>query len=169
MSSHQSLCTKALQFPALDFARKIGSVAPPREIQLAGAGLCRVPTSLKPIFGDAWTKEQLFSQAEVASHLQEYIQEQGLAEGSEVKLDELFVGNLYNKKEPQQAGNLDNFDEVLRRLLGKLQQFHRVLRQSPQVRCPCSQSSLGAFRHADIRNLCVLFTQKIGKICKKLG
>ena len=95
--------------------------------------MCRVPTSLKPVFGDAWTKEQLFSQAEVASHLREYIQEQGLAEGSEVKLDELFAGNLYNKKEPQQAGNLDDFDEVLRRLLGKLQQFHRVLRQSPQV------------------------------------
>ena len=66
--------------------------------------------------------------------LREYVQEQGLAEGSsEVKLDELLVGNLYNKKEPQQAGNLDDVDEVLRRLLGKLQQFHRVLRQSPQV------------------------------------
>ncbi len=96
--------------------------------------VCRVPTSLKPIFGDAWTKEQLFSEAEVAKHLRQYAKDQGLAEGkSEIKLDELLVGNLYNKKEPQQAGNLDDFDEVVRRLQGKLQQFHRVLRQSPQV------------------------------------
>ena len=157
MSPHEPPWNEALQFPALDFVERRWLCCFPERIQPVGAGVCRVPTSLKPIFGDAWTKEQLFSQAEVANHLQDYIQEQGLAEGSEVKLDELFVGNLYNKKEPQQAGNLDDFDEVLRRLLGKLQQFHRVLRQSPQVRCSCSQSGLGAIRRADLRSLCMLF------------
>jgi hypothetical protein len=56
--------------------------------------------------------------------------------GSEtLKLDELLVhGGLYNKKEPQKAGDAVPLADVLARLLDKLQLHHRLVRPAEQVR-----------------------------------
>jgi hypothetical protein len=61
----------------------------------------------------------------------------GLAEGSGIKLDRLLHGSLYNKKEEQQEGTVVPQDQLVQRLLAKLQLHHRLLRPSEQVRSAC--------------------------------
>ena len=51
-----------------------------------------------------------------------------------IKLDKLMISNLFNKKEPQLEGDPCPVEEVVRRLLGKLQLFHKVTRVTEQAR-----------------------------------
>jgi len=55
-------------------------------------------------------------------------------DSSSVKLDKLMVSNLFNKKEPQMEGDTCPLEEVVKRLLGKLQLFHKITRVTEQVR-----------------------------------
>ena len=43
------------------------------------------------------------------------------------------ISNLFNKKEPQMEGDACPSEDVLKRLLGKLQLFHKVSRVTDQV------------------------------------
>ena len=49
-------------------------------------------------------------------------------------LDQLLVGALFNKKEPQTVGDAHPRDDVLQRLLGKLLLFTHVVRPTENVR-----------------------------------
>jgi hypothetical protein len=62
----------------------------------------------------------------------------GLAspDGRSVRLDRLLHGALFNKKEAEQEGSSVAEGELLKRLLGKLQLHHRLLRPSEQVGRP---------------------------------
>ena len=46
----------------------------------------------------------------------------------------LLLGSLFNKKEPAAEGDAFPTEELLRRLLSKLQLYHRVTRTSQQAR-----------------------------------
>ena len=52
----------------------------------------------------------------------------------QVALDQLLVGSLFNKKEPQAAGDAHPRADVLHRLLGKLLLFTHVVRPTETVR-----------------------------------
>ena len=56
-----------------------------------------------------------------------------LQAGASIKLDDLLISGLYGKKERPPLGHEERFEEVLRRLLGKLQLFHKVSRVAEQV------------------------------------
>eukprot|EP00884_Botryococcus_braunii_P009147 jgi/Botrbrau1/18233/Bobra.53_1s0087.1 len=94
----------------------------------------RVPSSLRPIFGDGAGKEDLFTEDQCSEALLGYGRREQLAveEGGLIKLDKLLIGGLFNKKEPQVEGDLNSFDDTLRRLLGKLHLHHRIQRPSEQ-------------------------------------
>ena len=49
-------------------------------------------------------------------------------------LDQLLVGSLFNKKEPQAVGDAHPRADVLQRLLGKLLLFTHVVRPTETVR-----------------------------------
>jgi hypothetical protein len=51
----------------------------------------------------------------------------------QLALDQLLVGSLFNKKEPQAAGNAHPRADVLHRLLGKLLLFTHVVRPTETV------------------------------------
>ena len=53
----------------------------------------------------------------------------------QVALDQLLVGALFNKKEPQAPGDEHPRTDVLHRLLGKLLLFTHVVRPTETVRC----------------------------------
>ena len=95
-----------------------------------------MPTSLRPVFAAApAAKDLLYSEAQVREALQQYAAANALrsADGVAVKLDRLLHGNLFNKKEAFQEGEQDALEDLVKRLLGKLQLFHRVVRISEQV------------------------------------
>lgn len=54
-------------------------------------------------------------------------------DGNSIKLDKLMVSNLFNKKEPQMEGDACHVEEVVKRLLGKLQMFHKITRVTEQA------------------------------------
>ena len=91
----------------------------------------RSPSSLRSIFGELLTlnKDRLLSTPEVAASLRSYSAQNGLLPAGPdgpISLDDLMVGLLYGKKEPETEGTPVAFDEVLTRLLGKLGQFTRL-------------------------------------------
>ena len=95
-----------------------------------------MPTSLRPIFAATpAAKDDLYSEAQVRAALQQYAAANALAsEGAAaVKLDRLLHGNLFNKKEAFQEGDPDAAEDLVKRLLGKLQLYHHVVRISEQV------------------------------------
>ena len=74
--------------------------------------LLRVPSSLRPIFGNVGgaNKDELFSESQVRAALEAYAQTEQLLRGLDdrplppgrMTLDKLLAGSLYNKKEPFQ-------------------------------------------------------------------
>ncbi len=97
---------------------------------------CRVPSTLRPLLGNTGApKDELYSEVQIRSVLAAYVAANGLelGEGS-IKLDKLMVSNLFNKKEPQLEGDSCPMEEVVTRLLGKLQLFHKVTRVTEQAR-----------------------------------
>ena len=56
-----------------------------------------------------------------------------LQAAASIKLDDLLISGLYGKKERPPLGHEERFEEVLQRLLGKLQLFHKVSRVAEQV------------------------------------
>ena len=52
-----------------------------------------------------------------------------------MKLNQLLVGALFNKKEPEVVGDRHPRSDALRRLLGKLQLWTCVVRTTKTVRC----------------------------------
>jgi hypothetical protein len=96
----------------------------------------KAPSSLRPVFGEAGLKEKerLYNEEEVCTALAAYAAAQGLAapDGRSVRVDHLLQGALFNKKEGQEGAAVPVAD-LRRRLLGKLQLHHRILRQGEQV------------------------------------
>ena len=93
--------------------------------------LYRVPSSLRPVFGDmlSLNKERLFSEAEVSAALCAYAKTAPAPSAAGVArlvLDELLAGSLYGKKEPECSGSEVEVPVLLSRLLGKLNQFTRL-------------------------------------------
>ncbi len=91
----------------------------------------RSPSSLRSVFGELLTlnKDRLLTKPEAAASLRSYCTENGLLPSGPdgpVSLDELMVGLLYGKKEPETEGTPVAFEEVLTRLLSKLGQFTRL-------------------------------------------
>lgn len=95
----------------------------------------RVPSTLRPLLGaSAAPKDELYSEEQMRSVLDAYAAADNLQiDSSNVKLDKLMVSNLFNKKEPQMEGDACSLEEVVKRLLGKLQLFHKVTRVTEQV------------------------------------
>ncbi|KAL4852879.1 Eukaryotic translation initiation factor 2D [Chlorella vulgaris] len=95
----------------------------------------KAPSSLRPVFGEAGLKEKerLYNEEEVCTALAAYAAAQGLAapDGRSVRVDHLLQGALFNKKEGQEGAAVPVAD-LRRRLLGKLQLHHRILRQGEQ-------------------------------------
>ena len=96
----------------------------------------RVPSTLRPLLGSTNApKDELYSEEQMRSVLSVYTAANGLELGSgNVKLDKLMVSNLFNKKEPQVEGDACPTEDVVKRLLGKLQLFHKVTRVTEQVK-----------------------------------
>ena len=93
--------------------------------------LYRVPSSLRPVFGDmlSLNKERLFSETEVSAALCAYAKAAPAPSAAGVArlvLDELLAGSLYGKKEPECSGSEVEVPVLLSRLLGKLNQFTRL-------------------------------------------
>ena len=93
--------------------------------------LYRVPSSLRPVFGDmlALNKERLLSEAEVVAALFAYAKPAASPSSTGVAslvLDDLLAGSLYGKKEPEGSGTEVEAPLLLGRLLGKLNQFTRL-------------------------------------------
>ena len=97
---------------------------------------CRVPSTLRPLLGSsAAPKDELYSEEQIRAVLDDYAAANSLQiDSSSVKLDKLMVSNLFNKKEPQMEGDACPLEEVVKRLLGKLQLFHKITRVTEQVR-----------------------------------
>lgn len=99
----------------------------------------KVGSHLRPVFGEAAegreNRDRLFSEEEVGQHLDDYTAREGLApaDGGEesLTLDKLLKGALYNKREGVEVGDTAERGEVLERLLGKIQVYHRVQRTPP--------------------------------------
>lgn len=99
-------------------------------------GVCRVPSTLRPLLSTASApKDELYSEEQMREVLSAYTATNALevSDGS-IKLDKLMISNLFNKKEPQMEEDSCPVEEVVRRLLGKLQLFHKVTRVTEQVR-----------------------------------
>jgi translation initiation factor 2D len=93
--------------------------------------LYRVPSSLRPVFGDmlSLNKERLLSETEVVAALCAYAKAAPAPSAAGVArlvLDELLAGSLYGKKEPECSGSEVEVPVLLARLLGKLNQFTRL-------------------------------------------
>jgi len=99
--------------------------------------VCRFPSSLRAILGvTPPSKDTLFSEEEVLAALQQYAESFQLCQAAGlVKLNRLLVANLFNKKEFVIEGNPHPLTDLQKRLLGKLQQFHKAVRISEQVCC----------------------------------
>lgn len=96
---------------------------------------CRVPSTLRPLLSNASAlKDELYSEEQMRGVLSAYAAANALELGdSSIKLDKLMISNLFNKKEPQMEGDSCPLEEVVKRLLGKLQLFHKVTRVTEQV------------------------------------
>ena len=96
---------------------------------------CRVPSTLRPLLSNASApKDELYSEEQMRGVLSVYAAANALEMGDgSIKLDKLMISNLFNKKEPQLEGDLCAVEDVVRRLLGKLQLFHKVTRVAEQV------------------------------------
>ncbi|DBB17153.1 TPA: hypothetical protein ACH3X3_014226 [Trebouxia sp. C0006] len=110
-----------------------GSAAAPQG-QVTVSYWYRVPSTLRPLLGSsAAPKDELYSEEQIRSVLDEYAATNSLQiDISSVKLDKLMVSNLFNKKEPQMEGYARPLEEVVKRLLGKLQLFHKITRVTEQ-------------------------------------
>ena len=94
-----------------------------------------MPSTLRPLLSNASApKDELYSEEQVRGVLSAYTAANALEMGdSSIKLDKLMISNLFNKKEPHMEGDSCPVEEVVRRLLGKLQLFHKVTRVTEQV------------------------------------
>lgn len=93
----------------------------------------RVPSTLRPFVSGTAAKDELYSEEQICAALTAYTASNDLQlQGPSIKLDKLMVSNLFNKKEPQLEGDTCPFEDVIKRLLGKLQLFHKVLRVTDQ-------------------------------------
>ncbi len=104
--------------------------------------LYKPPTSLRPLFTTTTEtcivdKERLFSEAQVASALTSYASTHNLIvnDGTSIKLDNLLATSLWGKKEGPEEGSDLAQGVLLKRLLSKLQEWHRILR-------PCTSDSI---------------------------
>lgn len=96
----------------------------------------RFPSSLRPVLGTASAnKDDLFTESQVFAALKQYAEHHSLAheDSTQLKLDKLMVGNLFNKKDPVVEGNPHPLLDLQQRLLSKLQQYHRASRVNEQV------------------------------------
>lgn len=106
---------------------------------MMGSGVnCRVPSTLRPLLGNTGApKDELYSEEQIRSVLAAYVTTNGLElGGGSIKLDKLMISNLFNKKEPQLEGDPCPLEDVVKRLLGKLQLFHKVTRVTEQASFP---------------------------------
>ena len=79
-------------------------------------------------------KDELYIEEQIRTALTAYTASNDLQlQGTSIKLDKLMISNLFNKKEPQMEGDTCPFEDVIKRLLGKLQLFHKVSRVTDQV------------------------------------
>ena len=94
-----------------------------------------MPSTLRPLLSNASAlKDELYSEEQMRRVLSAYAAANALELGdSSIKLDKLMISNLFNKKEPQMEGDSCPVEEVIRRLLSKLQLFHKVTRVTEQV------------------------------------
>lgn len=67
---------------------------------------------------------------------------------AELKLNQLLVGALFNKKEPQAVGDRHSWADALQRLLGKLQLWTRVVRSTETVG---SGNDVYVMRHSTLK------------------
>lgn len=106
---------------------------------------CRVPSTLRPLLNNAGApKDELYSEDQMRGVLSAYAAANALELGdSSIKLDKLMVSNLFNKKEPQLEGDSCPVEDVVRRLLGKLQLFHQVTRVTEQVQLSAARPNNG--------------------------
>ena len=107
-------------------------------LSLMGWGVlvcCRVPSTLRPLLGNTGVpKDELYSEEQIRSVLAAYVSTNSLElGGGSIKLDKLMISNLFNKKEPQLVGDPCSQEDVVKRLLGKLQLFHKVTRVTEQA------------------------------------
>ncbi|KAK9846268.1 hypothetical protein WJX81_000422 [Elliptochloris bilobata] len=114
-------------------AASSGSAAPKISVTAA----YRVPASLRPVFGAAASvdadREALHGEADARAALAGYATREGLAAGGgRLRLDRLLAGALYNKLEPEKEGAVVDEADAAARLLGKLTQFQRIVRRTPQ-------------------------------------
>lgn len=96
-----------------------------------------MPTSLRPVFGLAADadRDALHSEAEARAALAGYAAREGLAlGGGRLRLDRLLASALYNKLEAEKEGAEVAEADAAARLLGKLTQFQRIVRQTAQAR-----------------------------------
>ena len=100
-------------------------------------GVYRVPSTLRLLLGNAAApKDELYSEEQIRSVLAAYAATDNLQiDDNAIRLDKLMISNLFNKKEPQMEGDTCPVQDVVKRLLGKLQLFHKVTRVTEQVGC----------------------------------
>ena len=119
----------------------------------------KVGSHLRPVFGEAAegreNKDRLFSAEEVGSHLDEYAAREGLVApdgpaSGVLTLDKLLKGALYNKKEGAEVGDTAERAEVLERLLGKIQTYHRISRSLPGGGAPVVVNMRGDLRPIEL-------------------
>ena len=83
-------------------------------------GVCRVPSTLRPILGNSTApKDELYNEQDVQAALLSYAAANDLQRSNDsLKLDKLMVSSLFNKKEPQMEGDACPVEHVMKRLLG---------------------------------------------------
>lgn len=92
-----------------------------------------MPSTLRPILGSTSApKDELYSEQQVQAALLSYAAASDLQQGSDsLKLDRLMVSNLFNKKEPQNEGDVSSLEDLMKRLLGEASvAIHHVLKRS---------------------------------------
>lgn len=129
------------------------------------AYLYRVPSSLRPVFEESAVadKDRLYSEAEVRDALHAYagakkmLSNEGAPES--VQLDALLVGALWGKKEGPKEGDVVPAGVLLKRLLDKLQVWHRV------VRPPSAEngSAVEVLRKGQLRPISILSERRSGR------
>lgn len=97
-----------------------------------------MPSTLRQLLGNTSApKDELYSEEQIRCVLAAYVTTNGLELGGDsIKLDKLMISNLFNKKEPQLEGHPCPLEDVVKRLLGKLQLFHKVTRVTEQASFP---------------------------------
>ena len=120
--------------------------------------LFRAPSSLRPIFGAAGAdKDRLYSEPEVAAALEAYAAGNGLLDATKrsIAIDALLASLLWGKKESPGEGAAVALPEVRRRLLEKLQAYHRISRGGdPPVE---------VVRKGVVRQICISAEKRLGR------